>query len=309
MCIEEMGMTMKRLLVFLFSVISLSASAAPGPGFFKQSLPVQQGLKGWWRADGPAPVTAGEVTIWIDESPAGGTWQQANAGGSIVSSGFGAQIIATAQNGKPAVRFGATGHTTSAYKIASNPLAGATQAEVIAVVKSDLGSGTDNYPMWRWGSYSVNNSAATGYYPQGSLDEMFDDFASTTRPATSAVGSPARSAGLLDVFTPTTGTKSVYLQGSALLSSASNTVGWDVAAYLGYDPISFHYWQGDFYEILIFNRLLTHAERVAVYAYLNARWSLSSPTAPRRLDPEIAHRWRAHPANDNHAPRRRMAVR
>src|ERR1041385_8178303 len=125
---------MRRAILALLALCG-TAAAAPGPGFFKQTLPIQQGLQGWWRADGPHDLSSGNVSSWHDESPGGNHWAR-------LSSGTEALLVAAVQNGLPAIR-SSTSSPATGLSI-TNPLSGSTAAEIVAVMKSRTGAASDN---------------------------------------------------------------------------------------------------------------------------------------------------------------------
>jgi hypothetical protein len=244
-------------------------------GFMKNRPPVLHGLKGLWRADGAVRLSGGNVATWVDESGNGNDFVRTQAGAEAL-------LVASTLNGRPAVRSTITGVTTQLA--CPNPLVGATAAEIIAVMKSRTGAGTDNHTAWAWGGYY--NTAPNSYcgYFAYTDEKIYDDFGSTTRPASSAVtGNAVRSPFIFDAMVSGS-TKDSYVNGTSqhIQNAVANTIGWATTAYLGSTPGTSDFsgcWEGDFYEIMVFNRVLSSTERALIYSYINGRWGVSA-TAP-----------------------------
>jgi len=233
-----------------------SFESAPAVG---GSVPLN-GLKSWLIADTLPP---GAVSNWPDLSGNGNGATQTSvpASPSVASNG---------PNGSNVVHF--TGSQTLPLP---NLFSGATAGDAMIVLRSAVSSGANG--LWRFGT-----SGGGGYYP-GSGGAIVDDFGTNVQ---YGAGVPPQDLTQFHVYEAASqsGLWQGWLDGVPILESKGNTVAFSTTPTLGSNPSSGSFFSGDIAEVLLFNRVLTDAERLSVLQNLNTRYALvPAPAAPTGL--------------------------
>ncbi|MDQ3640479.1 MAG: hypothetical protein M3450_03125, partial [Actinomycetota bacterium] len=213
----------------------------------------------WLRGDEITGLASGDpVASWLDRS---GHHNDGSQGTAARRPTWHSGVI----NGHPVVRFVGTENDWLDLPDFASAF---TEAEVFCVVKvvADPPGGVGNTSgLWRFGS-----SGSLTHYPWTN-GNVYDDCASTTR---RDAGNPAPS--LASWRTLNISSKAgewIYrLDGTTLLTDATNTVGWSPAPLLGTSDAANYWLDGDVAELIIFPRVLTTSERTAVQDYLNTRY-------------------------------------
>ena len=222
------------------------------------------GLKLWLKADtGVTTNGSGQVSTWADQS--------GNANNATQTTGANQPLLITnAVNGRPVVRFDGANDSLSL----PNLLNGATQAEVLVIVKS-VDKPASHRSAWRFGS----TGSGSLNYPNSS-GNVSEDFGSTSL---KSLGDPAQPLDQYHLFNAAAKASdwSARLNGVLQFGTTNNTVGFWSTPTLGSGP---YYLDGDIAEIMIYNRSLTAGERDLLGIYLNSRYAfVAALTAPTGL--------------------------
>jgi hypothetical protein len=224
--------------------------------------PPMAGLAQWNKADAGVVVDgSNNVLAWNDQSGNVHNW--------VVGSGS-VQLVAGAQNGLPIVRAAGTGNnylTTAAY------FSGTQQAEVLVVIKANR-PGTDvNYS---WGGFG-NDGGVIGHYPWYA-STIYETFGHTTRQGPIAVangGNATRAYGIYNVSAGTGANNYVLRLNGAQLAAVTGSPAWHPTTFY-----LFSYWfnqnyqfLGDIGELLVYDHVLSSADRTTAYGYLKGRWA------------------------------------
>jgi hypothetical protein len=219
------------------------------------TMPVSD-LTLWLKSD--VGHAQGFVSYWLDQSGRGNHAVQ-------TTPSYRPQAIEGAWNGKPAIRFDGT---NDFFAFQSNPLLGATQAEVYAILKATVDPATATRVPWFFGG-----SGTPGSYPttSGSIRE---DFGANSYVTFSDLSEPLNRYHLYNVASRA-GLWTARLNGITAHTRADHAVSFpsDPLLSLNYDSFS-----GDIAELLIFKRVLTDAERATIEKYCDSRHSAVMPT-------------------------------
>ena len=238
------------------------------PGAFGQ-VPVTSGLRVYLEAD--VGVTAdgnGRVSIWQDQSGLGKNATQTVTGNRPT-------LVTNVINGLPAIHF--VGSNAQYFNL-PNLMSGATAGEVFVVVKAAADNDSASHSLWNFGS---TNAGAR--YPENN-GQLYDDFGSTTY---GQEGDPVPGLNTFNLYnvSAASGGWTSRINGAVLFTRSSNTVGWRTAPVLGFNASS-NYFNGDMAEVIIYDRVLTAAERESVGQYLYTKYQLPNiavPAAPTSL--------------------------
>jgi len=214
----------------------------------------------------PFPISGAKLSLRSDSGVVvdGGNWIQRWKDGSgnandAVPANFnqGLQLVPNQVNGKPVIRSSGG----SDWLNLPNFLAGATSGELLAVVKFNPVGGFNN--AWGFG-----NGYGGGFYNT----DRFEDFGSTDvnfQPGYSGY----TQYHFIDISAAADGTLIDRANGHTIWSRTSNTVAFRSAPALGA-------LNGDFVEIVVFNRTLSSAERETAGKYFTARYALPGIAIP-----------------------------
>lgn len=220
----------------------------------------------WISADSGAYTDAGTtlatngqtVQQWNDRSGNGNHFSQGTAGSRPT-------YVTNVQNGKPAIRFAADFMTNSS-------IVGTTGRTIFAVIKGTDATG-NNLRFFSTNHTSgcvFGNTTSYGYYAK----------ADTTVQAIG--GTITNTASITIVYGPVTTEARIYLDGtdvSGLFDPFGSTTdgylatGFTLAAES--NSVTTSNKNCDIYEIIVYNRNVTTAERNTVHAYLASKWGIT----------------------------------
>ncbi|HMJ65692.1 MAG TPA: fibronectin type III domain-containing protein, partial [Candidatus Binatia bacterium] len=220
-------------------------------------------LKLWLRADlGVTTNGSGYISTWADQSGTGSDAVQSTANLKPL-------LTTNVLNGLPVASF----YTTNYFTFSASPFSGATQAEMVIVLKARAGSPSN----WRCLANFGNEGT---YYPSPS-GNIFDAFGSTTL---RDMGVPSQALDQFNVYSAASSSSewAARLNGVLQCRATNNTVSFPGSPTLGVRT-SF-YFDGDISELLVYNRVLSRQEREALGNYLAAKYALlAAPPAPTNL--------------------------
>jgi probable HAF family extracellular repeat protein len=228
------------------------------------NMPLSE-LRLWLKADAGLAQIGTNVMISSWEDQSGKTnhpWQSTSANRPEWRAG---QI-----NGRPIVHLDGTNDSFSL----PNLLNGATQAEVFVVLKAQNETPSGNRALWKFGSYATPGDLR---YP-ATDGALIDAFGSTSSFNSGDPAQPLAGYHLYNVSSKS-GEWSSRINQVVQFSSANNTVGFSTSPVIGFS--GFYYFEGDLAELLIYDRVLSAAERNAVGAYVNRRYALANVTTTR----------------------------
>jgi len=219
------------------------------------------GLRFWLRADsGVGTTPAGNVSLWLDQSSNGYPLTQITVANQP-------QLTSNALNGRPVVHFnGSAGD----YLPVPNVMANATGGDEFVVLRSTSATPSGNQQLWEMGG------AYATVYPYSS-GILADDFGSTVG---YQIGVPPANISNFHLYnvSAATGSWTCRMDGGVVYTQSTNTVFFPTSANLGKGQNNT--WTGDVAEILIYDHILTAAQRATVSSYLAAKYGLeSSPPA------------------------------
>jgi hypothetical protein len=227
--------------------------------------PVQSGLVLDLRADaGVVADSDGNVSQWLDQSPLGNIAFQQNSANEP-------QLALGQMNGFPAINF----NGTNALNLPYNMMQSAQSGEIIGVVK--LGNAPTNFStLWNFGTGIGSSYIGT---------QHFDDFgASDESSVTVGNGEQITQYYIYDTSIDSTGNSIYRYNGISHWTRPGLSQGFqiypDLGGYGGGSLI------GDIAEVLVYNRVLTDAERFTIGQYLTAKYAFPAfvvPSAPTDL--------------------------
>jgi hypothetical protein len=222
-------------------------------------------LRLWLKADvGLAQIgTNTTVNFWEDQSGRGNhAWEIYTSGAATRPS-----WVAGQANNRPVVRFDGSDD----FLTLPNLLNGATQAEAFVVLKVDVATPAASRGLWKLGA--VGNSTWVRY--PSTDGSIWEDFGNTANYAMGVPAQPLTEFHLYNVSAAPT-QWAVRINGAPQGANAS-TFGYNTTPTLGK---SGYYFDGDVAEVMIFERVLSTAERNAAGVYLNTKYALATATAP-----------------------------
>lgn len=225
--------------------------------------PVQSGLILDLRADaGVVADSNGNVSTWLDQSPAGNIAYQQNTANQP-------QLAPNQIHGLPALSF--NGQNTMA--LPAGIMQTADSGEIIGVVEMGNDS-VQPTSIWNFG---------TGYFGTAYFNTLhFDDFGSSDSSAvTVETQAQISQFYVYDTSISTAGTAIYRYNGIPLWTRTGLTVGFqyypDIGGYGNGSLV------GEIAEVILYDRVLTDAERLSMFQYLNAKYAFPAfvvPTAP-----------------------------
>ncbi len=263
----------------MFEVQDTAREALSIPG-------LTQGPECWLRGEpGAENFTLdndGNVEVWKDRSGNGNDFSQSTASSRPA-------LILNAQNGRPAVEFD---NTNNEYLEISSAFISSGDGEMfISLISTE--SASEDSGGWRFGGASGGPGEVR--YTDSS-DEVVEDFgrsSALTSSTSGAAHTTAQSWHTYHVYSDDgTNILTAEQNGTVIINGTAGSTSWPSEFRLGRD--SNDYFEGRIGELLVFNRLLTGAERTSVYDYLEERWitesegirtftQLSKPITPRHL--------------------------
>jgi hypothetical protein len=220
------------------------------------------GLRLHLRADaGVATDAGGGVQTWHDQSGRAAHATQAAADERP-------QLIATAANGRPAVRFDGAND----WLALPNLMAGATAGQVFAILRAAAFPSDQARAAWNFGGGNGTE------YPGGT--ELWDDFGA---PSQLRLGPPIRDLTSFHLYDVSSRPAEwlARLNDAGQLRSAASAVVFRSDPTLGRMARYFgrYHFAGEIAEIIVYDRVLPAADRLAILAYLNAKYALRLPAA------------------------------
>ncbi|MDD2763158.1 MAG: chitobiase/beta-hexosaminidase C-terminal domain-containing protein [Opitutaceae bacterium] len=223
----------------------------------RAGIPVAS-MRLWLRAD--AGLTVGPIPRWPDQSGHGQDAIQSVSASQPL-------LVTEVVQSRPVVRFDGTGDFLNLPDFMN----GATAGELFAVLKARVVPSDRSREPWSFGG---SFGAA---YPSG--NRLFDDFGSTTQ---WDLGVPAQDLSAYHVYNASSQPDEwiARLDGGLLFASITNQVAFRNNPMLGRTPqfANDYFFDGDIAEIMVFDRVLSDAERQAVEHYLFQRYDLALPT-------------------------------
>jgi YD repeat-containing protein len=227
------------------------------PALGQADLPVST-IKLWLRAD--AGLTVGPVALWSDQSGNSKHATQTVATNQPL-------LVQNAVNGRAAVRFDGANDYFNVADFMSNASAG----EMFVLLKARVVPGDRSRVPW---SFGLSDGSV---YPGGS--KLYDDFGSATQ---WDLGAPTQDLTGYHVYNASSQTDEwiARLDGGLLFRSGVNTVGFRTNPMLGRTPqfSDNYFFDGDIAEVLVFDHVLSRAERQTVENYFFARYAVALPT-------------------------------
>ncbi len=227
------------------------------------------GLQLWLRADAGVPAS-GSLASWTDLSGNGNNAAQASAGAQP-------QVVAGQINGLPVVRFNG-----SQYLDLPNIMQNAQGGEIIAVAKLASQPADLFNTLWTFGTSGYGSSFIGQFH--------YDDFGTND---TASIGDPSAVTQYFIYNTSMGGGVSTYRYNGIQTWTRSGLVtsfsAFPVIGSYNQNPVLGvgSLFSGDFAEILVYNRVLTDAERQAIVNYLGTRYVPSGipvPPVPKNLN-------------------------
>lgn len=211
------------------------------PPFTPSTLP---GLAGWWKADALALADSAPVTTWPD------------------ASGLGRHLTGTATFktnvvlSKPVVRFNGVDNALIGPSL---PALTAGEALILVKIVNDPSIGT------RTGLWRFSSADDTHYpYPDGSI---YEAFGSDTR--RNSIPHPPLNQWRRYNVRSAPGAWSAYVDGAQIYATSANNVAFGPAGIaLGIARAAPYYLDGDIAEMILYDRVLTGAERAQLEGYL-----------------------------------------
>ncbi len=205
-------------------------------------------------------LDAGRVSAWIDQSGKGHSCAQGTASKRPtvdLLGGFGVSAV----------------HFDASVQILplTTPIAGLTSAHVFAVLRSatDPASGTQNQ-LWEFGS---TTNPTLNPYTDGTI---YEGFGTTSR---KTVGNPTPSLAAVRCYEVFSGADewTAKLDGSALYTTGTNTVGWAAAQSIGSkdDGVSGRGFVGWIARIIVYSQRVTGADLVKLKAMIALKYGVT----------------------------------
>lgn len=245
-----------------------------------QNLSVTNGLQLWLKADAGVTTNAvGGVTQWDDQSGNANTAAQADEN-------LAPKLVNNAINNKPVLRFDGVNDYLGVADSASVSISG--DITTFFVVKFD------DFANYRavWAKTAGNLPAPNDWYalPNSGIPRAYRGDGTAVNIGTVDGGTALRAGSYLVVGFDMAGTRLTHYLAAQPTGSGqiANTLGdSDTALLIGTRGDLFTKMKGDIGEILIYDRALSAAERIAVVDYLANKYDIQnlSPTVSVKLSP------------------------
>lgn len=245
-------------------ILTVASAAFIGAGAATvQAAPPSTGLKLWLAADtGVTLDGSGGVSTWSDQSGNGNDATQATAANRPT-------VTANALNGKPVVHF--NGASTQYFTL-PNLLNGASAGEVLVVLKATAASGSSNRGLWYFGTDPWD------WYPYSS-GGVYTAFGSNAQKLEGTPTHDITQYHVYDVRSSSALWESQF-DGVTFFKNSTNTVAFSSTPYLGCNGNNYGF-DGDIAEILIYDHVLSDADRKTASVYLAQKYAyLAAPETP-----------------------------
>ena len=203
----------------------------------------------------------GDVSVWQDQSGNGNNATQSNSSYQPV-------VVASSLNGLPAIQFTAT---SSQWFTLPNLMNGQTTGEVFVIVKANSATPAVARGLWSLGSNGAD------CYPNTN-GSIYESFGSTGQYNIGHPGSGVTQYSLYNV-SGQAGQWTARIDGMTLLTSATNTGAFTTSPFLGKDGNG-NMFDGAVAEVIIYNTVLTAAQRTTVGQYLQGKYNLPGIAVP-----------------------------
>ena len=232
------------------------------------------GLRAWYRADlGAAPDAAGNIGRWTDLSGSGYHAVQNDPAARP-------QPVANQLSGQPVLRFKGLNDVNAPkqYFDLPNLMAGATAGELFIVAR------LKDFANYYNGLAHFGTGYGTIYQPSG----LWNDFGTADlefypRSTDATFTSPH----LLNTSISATGGSTLRLNAAETITLTGQTVSFRTDPALGIDRYS-EAFNGDIAEVLVFDRVLTTAERTVVQTYLATKYGITAAIPNTATAPKLS---------------------
>lgn len=239
--------------------------------------PVTSGLQLWFKADAVAVPVGQSVPTWNDSSGNGRPANQADTSKQPVYRTEGA-------NGQPYLRFDGTddlmevtyspffnSEEFTVFTVAKHSNTGDNQPILSSIEGTTGGGDAAGYAL----IYDADNEDAEAIWREGSTDDRLTTAGGTIKNTDAYILSYTMDDTDADSESDTA---KLYLNGAEKVSQTSG-VDYDpsTAADFVIGNMGSDFFQGDIYEIIVYNRVLTLAEREEVEGYLSYKYGITLP--------------------------------
>jgi uncharacterized repeat protein (TIGR03803 family) len=228
------------------------------------------GIKLWLKAEVGTVGEGSNISLWQDQSNGGNNANQATQPTTANQP----TLVPNVFNGRPSVHF----NGTSSYFTVTNFMNGATAGELFVVLKASTKLPQLHAAPWCFGD-SYGSS-----YPDARDGHIYDDFGSTTQ---QDVGKLSQDLTVPHLYNACSATNlwQARLDGVLQYSGTTNQVGFTSTPEMGSLPDSpTWFFAGDVAEMIVYDHVLTDADRAAVAQYLNDKYQIvQTPPAPVNL--------------------------
>lgn len=230
-------------------------------------------LEFWVRGSSLSALNADdEIATWNDESGNGH-----NVTGVVSTTKKPTYRPTDGPSSTPAVRMCTTAGVGGYFTLPNflNGVFGTGNGFVVARLENDPPGAFSKCgpPMGDWGS------AGDDYYPFSSDGIIYDGWGSNVRKTTVNPTDSLASWHVYEVRSAS-GAWSNHLNGTQLSTTASNSVAWNTAPYLGFSFTNTKHMEGWIAEVIFYSRILdeTTERKAVIHQYLNDKYGFALPT-------------------------------
>ena len=225
-------------------------------------MPVTSGLVCHTKADAGITKDGSDfIEGWADQSGNGNDWLQTTGGIKPLH-------VAAELNGLPVVRFDGVDDNMKQAPF----LSGTAPGEIFAILKDNLAV---NQNQAHWFFSSIPQIADLLHFTGDS--KFYEGFGRDVRVSQAAGFTVASGYGIYNVSSAgSSGAQIIRWNGVEKNNSASGTSAWNASNFWIGGVSSTWKFDGDYAEILIYDRVVSAGERTQIQDYLIARWGLAS---------------------------------
>lgn len=248
-------------------------------------------LSGAGSASAPAPIDLANLELWLKVASLSqaddtdiNTWNDSSGNGrnatGVVGSGLTKKPryrTGLGPSGGAAIQMAEGTNTTGPWFTLPNFLTGFTAGNAFVVVKLNADPPSSSAlrcgpPLGDWGSTTDE------YFPFFSDSKIYDGFGSTARKTTVDPAASLTSWRTYEVRSAS-GAWSNHLDGTQLFTTATNTVGWGTAPFIGHATTNNKVLDGHIVEVIFFSRVLddTTERKAVIHTHLNSEYGFSLP--------------------------------
>jgi hypothetical protein len=248
------------ILCVLCGCILPAAAANPG-GITTAPKLWLDATAGVYKDAGTTLAADGEtIQQWNDQSGQGNHAAQATAGQRPT---YKTNVI----NGKPAIRFTSGSATNVLLPAGFDSAFSSAEIFIVLRINNDPPGADVSSGLWTLGS---GGGLATHFpYTDGII---YETFGTTVRKVT---GDPTALLTGLSVYNVSSAPNAFTsrINNVQHFTTATNTVGWDGTPRIGCDGSGAYRLDGDVAEVVMYDTVLSGADRSAVYSYLSGKWN------------------------------------